>query len=97
MRGRAVFAAALLTTGLLAGCTSLSDEDRALVNQAISEARAAQDAAAAAQAQAQAAQAQAQQAAQAAQAAQLAAQNAEANAAASAQRADRMFNQSLRK
>ncbi|WP_439817614.1 hypothetical protein [Zavarzinia sp. CC-PAN008] len=97
MRGRPALAAVLMAAGLAAGCTGLSDEDRALLNQALSEARAAQDTANQALAAAQAAQAQAAGSAQAAQAAQLAAQNAEANAAAAAQRADRMFSQSLRK
>jgi hypothetical protein len=81
---------ALVPVVALGACTTLSDQDRALVTAASQNAQAAQQQAA------QAAQV-AQQALAAAQAAQASAAQAAADAKAANEKADRMFQRGLRK
>jgi len=75
--------AAFVMIGALAACTTLSDQDRALVTAASQNAQAAQQTA--------------QQALQAAQAAQANAASAAADARAAKEEADRIYSRSLRK
>ena len=82
--------AAIAMIGGLAACTTLSDQDRALLTSASQNAQAAQQQAAQANATAQ-------QALQAAQAAQASAASAAADAKAAKEEADRIYSRSLRK
>jgi hypothetical protein len=97
MRSARYLVIAALPLFALGACASLSDEDRATLNSANENAKAAKD-------EATQANATAQQALQAAQAAQAAANNAaqqaaqaQADAKAANEKADRMFQKSLRK
>jgi len=81
---------ALVPVALLGACTTLSDQDRASIAAANQNADAAKQQAAQANATAQ-------QALQAAQAAQASAAAAAADAKAANEKADRMFQRSLRK
>lgn len=90
MRNSGIFIAALVSAGLLDGCTSLSDADRSLITTAN---RNAEDA----KAQAARAAELAQQALDASRAAQASAVASAAEAHAANEKADRMFQRTLRK
>lgn len=90
MKSIAKILSAALVVAALAGCTTLSDQDRALLNSASQNAAAAKDQAAQANTTAQ-------QALQAAQAAQASAASAAADAKSAKDEADRIYSRSLRK
>lgn len=84
------FIAPLFAFAILAGCTTLSDEDRALLDQVQVTSEEAKAAAAAAEEAARAAQ-------ESAAASAAAAEQSAADAAAAAEKADRIFRQLQRK
>jgi hypothetical protein len=88
---------ALVPVLAVGACTTLSDQDRALLASASQNAQQAKDEAAQALAAAQAAQATAQAAQTAAQSAAAAASQAAADAKSANEKTDRMFQRSLRK
>jgi len=90
MRWMGKMLAVVVPVVVLGACTTLSDQDRALLTAASQNAEAAKQQAAQANAAAQ-------QALQAAQAAQSSAAAAAADAKAANEKADRMFQRSLRK
>jgi outer membrane PBP1 activator LpoA protein len=97
LRGFAKALVVLAPAIVFAGCATLSDEDKATLSKASSDAASAQSTAASAQSAAQAAAQQAQQAADAAKAAQAAAEQAAAEARAASEKAEQVFNQRLKK
>jgi F0F1-type ATP synthase membrane subunit b/b' len=90
MRNMRMLIVALVAMMALGACTSLSDQDRALLSSASQNAEAAKQQAAQANATAQ-------QALQASQTAQASATAAAADAKAASEKTDRMFQRSLRK